>query len=245
MPRTGRVLLRNCPHHVVQRGHNRQVVFAAAGDYRRYLDALRELKESLGVRVHAYCLMTNHVHLLLTPGDTVSDIGKLMKALAARATRYRNKREGRTGTLWESRYKSSPVQSDGYLLACDRYIELNPVRAWMVSDADAYAWSSFVQRMGMTDDIWLDLDPCYLALGTSDTARRERYRTFVREAVPEAETQIIREALQRGQLTGNGRFVDEVEQILGRRIEFRRQGRPLRSTTEEKRPGAGDGAMQK
>ena len=244
MPRTGRVLLPNYPHHVVQRGHNRQAVFAAEGDYRRYLDALRELKESLGIRVHAYCLMTNHVHLLLTPGDTVSDIGKLMKALAGRATRYRNKQEGRTGTLWESRYKSSPVQSEGYLLACDRYIELNPVRARMVSEAEAYAWSSFAQRMGKTEDVWLDLDPCYLALGASDATRRERYMAFVREAVPEAETRVIREALQRGQLTGNGRFVDEVEHILGRRIEFRRQGRPARSITE-KRLGACHGAMQK
>ncbi|OOG21490.1 hypothetical protein B1C78_16120, partial [Thioalkalivibrio denitrificans] len=211
---------------------------------RRYLDALRELKDLLGIRVHAYCLMTNHVHLLLTPGETVSDIGKLMKALAGRATRYRNKREGRTGTLWESRYKSSPVQSEGYLLACDRYIELNPVRAWMVSEAEAYAWSSFAQRMGRTEDVWIDPDPCYLALGTSDAARRERYMAFVREAVPEEETRVIREALQRGQLTGNGRFVDEVEHILGRRIEFRRQGRPVRSV-REKRLGEGHGAMQK
>jgi putative transposase len=101
MPRTGRVLLPNYPHHVVQRGHNRQAVFAAEGDYRRYLDALRELKESLGIRVHAYCLMTNHVHLLLTPGETVSDIGKLMKALAGRATRYRNKQEENKGVSTE------------------------------------------------------------------------------------------------------------------------------------------------
>jgi putative transposase len=110
MPRVGRVVLPNHPHHVVQRGHNRQVVFADARDFEYYLADLRELKEALGLRVYAYCLMTNHVHLLLSPGDTPASLGQLMKALAARMTRYRNKLEGRSGTLWESRYKSSVVK---------------------------------------------------------------------------------------------------------------------------------------
>jgi len=119
----GRVVLPNYPHHVVQRGNNRQVVFAAPEDYQRYLDDLRELKEAFGVKVYAYCLMTNHVHLLLAPGDSAAGLGQLMKAIAARATRYRNRLEGRSGTLWESSYKSSVVQTDTYLLACSRYIE--------------------------------------------------------------------------------------------------------------------------
>lgn len=132
MPRIRRVVLPNYPHHVVQRGHNRQVVFAETSDFEHYLADLRELKEVFGVKVYAYCLMTNHVHLLLASGDTASGLGQLMKALAARMTRYRNRLEGRSGTLWESRYKSSVVQSDTYLLACSRYIELNPVRARIV-----------------------------------------------------------------------------------------------------------------
>ena len=129
MPRMGRVVLPNYPHHVVQRGHNRQVVFAEDEDFQRYLSDLYELKYIFGVKLYAYCLMTNHVHLLLAPGDSIAGLGQLMKALAARATRYRNQLEGRSGTLWESRYKSSVVQSDAYLLACCRYIELSPVRA--------------------------------------------------------------------------------------------------------------------
>ncbi len=108
--------------------------------------------------------MTNHVHLLLAPGESVSGMGRLMKALAARATRYRNRLEGRSGTLWESRYKSSPVQRNCYLLACCRYSELNPVRAGMVAGPADYRWSSFRQRMGAGGDVWLDSDPCYLAL---------------------------------------------------------------------------------
>ena len=140
MPRMGRVVLPNYPHHVVQRGHNRQVVFAGEADFRRYLDDLRELKSAFGVGVYAYCLMTNHVHLLLAPGEAVAGLGQMMKALAARATRYCNKLEGRSGTLWERRDKSSPVQTDQYLLACDRYIELNPVRARMVNRPEEYKW---------------------------------------------------------------------------------------------------------
>jgi putative transposase len=122
----------------VQRGHNRQVVFAEPGDFERYLADLRELKDAFGIKVYAFCLMTNHVHLLLAPGESTSGLGQLMKALAARMTRYRNKLEGRSDSLWESRYKSSIVQSDTYLLACSRYIELNPVRARMVERAEEY-----------------------------------------------------------------------------------------------------------
>ena len=124
MPRMGRIVLPNYPHHVAQRGHNRQVVFAAEQNYQRYISDGRELKDVLGVEVYAYCLMTNHVHLVLEPGEAIVGLGQLIRA---RATRYRNRLEGRTGTLWESRYNSSVVESDAYLLACCRYIELNPV----------------------------------------------------------------------------------------------------------------------
>ena len=226
MPRKGRVVLPNYPHHVVQRGHNRQLVFAGEPDLRRYLDDVRELKEAFSVRVYAYCLMTNHVHLLLCPGEAVSGLGQMMKSLAARATRYRNKLEGRSGTLWESRYKSSPVQTELYLLACIRYIELNPVRAAMVSEPDSYEWSSYRQHAGTDAEVWIDYDPFYLGLGNTDSERGGRYRRFVSDGVPEQEKSLIRQALQRGQLTGNNRFVDDVERILGRRIEFRAQGRP-------------------
>ncbi|MEX0872798.1 MAG: transposase [Aquisalimonadaceae bacterium] len=222
----GRIVLPNYPHHVVQRGHNRQVVFAGDADYQRYIADLRELKEAFGVRVYAYCLMTNHVHLLLAPGESAVGMSRLMKALAARATRYRNRLEGRSGTLWESRYKSSPVQTEQYLLACCRYIELNPVRARMVAEPGAYRWSSYPLRVGTLGQEWLDRDPCYLALGATEAVRRIRYAQFVRDAIPEGEWALIGEAVQRGQLTGGARFAAEVERIVGRRVERRGQGRP-------------------
>ena len=128
MPRMARIVLPNFPHHIVQRGHNRQATFAEAADFERYLDTLREYKAEYRVKVLAWCLMTNHLHLLLAPED-LDGLGKLMKRLAGRQTRYHNHLEGRSGTLWEGRYKSSVVQSDAYFLACCRYIELNPVRA--------------------------------------------------------------------------------------------------------------------
>ncbi|XHF33559.1 transposase [Pseudomonas chlororaphis] len=230
MPRTGRIVLPHYPHHIVQRGHNRQVVFAEPRDFERYLSDLCELKEALGIKVYAYCLMTNHVHLLLAPGESTSSLGQLMKALAARMTRYRNKVEGRTGTLWESRYKSSVVQSDTYLLACSRYIELNPVRAHMVARAEDYRWSSSALRVNdFSENTWLDKDPCFLELGPNDSIRRERYKSFVEMATPTNELQLIRGAPQRGQLTGDMRFVDEIEKITGRCIQFRERGRPEKS----------------
>ena len=226
MPRMGRVVLPGYPHHVIQRGHNRQAVFAEPADYRYYLDTLSEFKAVYGIEVNAWCLMTNHVHLLLTPGEEVAGLGQLMKRLAGRQTRRHNRLEGRSGTLWESRYKSSPVDTDRYLLACVRYIELNPVRASMVASPESYPWSSCRHRLGRTRCSWLDEDPCYVALGVTEEARRRRYRVFLDAAIPAGEWTLIREAAQRGQLTGDERFVAEVESILGRRVEQRRPGRP-------------------
>ena len=225
MPRVTRVVLPHYPHHVVQRGHNRQVVFAASGDYQRYVDTLREFKELYDVAVHAFCLMTNHVHLLLSPHDTAG-IGKLMKRLAGRQTRHHNRLEGRSGTLWEGRFKSSPVERDDYLLACCRYIELNPVRAGIVARPQDYAWSSCRYRFGLGVATWLDYDPAYLGLGRNETERRDLYQGFLHSAIPNGEWRLIREAVQRGQLTGADRFTDEVARILGRRMERRGQGRP-------------------
>lgn len=228
MPRMARVVLPHYPHHIVQRGHNRQVTFAETADFERYLATLREFKEEYGVQLYAFCLMTNHVHLLLAPRESTG-IGKLMKRLAARQTRHHNRLEGRSGTLWEGRYKSSLVSRDDYLLACCRYIELNPVRARMVAAPQDYPWSSYRYRLGLETAEWLDLDPCYLALGAHETARRQRYRDFLRSTIPGGEWELIRDAVQRGQLTGTDRFTDEVAGILGRRVERRGQGRPAKA----------------
>lgn len=202
MPRTGRVLLPNYPHHIVQRGRDRQAVFAGPRDYERYLETLAEFKTLFGIRVFAYCLMTNHVHLLLAPGGETASVGRLMQRLAGRQARCRDDPGRRIGTLWESRYKSSPVESDAYLLACSRYIELNPVRARMVEDPAHYRWSSCAHHLGMANCDWLDDDPCYLSLGSDAAQRRDRYREFLCAAIPSNEWGVIREAVRRGRVTG-------------------------------------------
>jgi putative transposase len=225
MPRTGRVILPNYPHHVVQRGHNRQIVFPQSQDYRYYLDTLLEWKAGYDIKVYAWCLMTNHVHLVLEPPEAVENLGRLMKRLAGRQTRYVNRRLARSGTLWEGRYKSSPIQTDAYFLACCRYVELNPVRAGMVADPDSYPWSSYCSRPMSSATGLLDEHPTYRALGRSPVERLQQYRQFVRAGTPDAELQLIRQSLQRCQLTGDGRFVDTVERLTGRRVEHKAPGR--------------------
>ena len=230
MPRLGRTVVPSYPHHIVQRGHNKQVVFAEPCDFECYLTTLAEFKAQYDIKVYAFCLMTNHVHLIVQPSEDVAWLGRLMKRLAGRQTRYVNRQERRSGTLWESRYKSSPIQTDAYLLACCRYVELNPVRAGMVATPGEYQWSSYAQHVGETASYaWLDVDPCFEGLATTKPSRQTRYREFVFSAIPAGEWDLIREALQRGQLTGQSRFVDEVEAIVGRRIEHRRQGRPKKN----------------
>lgn len=236
MPRVGRAVLPDYPHHIIQRGHNRQVVFAEPGDLERYLDTLANFKDIYGVKVYAWCLMTNHIHLLVAP-ESMAGLGQLMKRLAGRQTRYHNRLEGRTGTLWGSRYKSSPVDSDSYLLACARYIELNPVRARIVASPEEYLWSSCRYRLGHAQHEWLDFDPCYLALGKTEEERQLRYSEFLRAAIPEGEWSFIREAVQRGQLTGTDRFVAQVETILGKRIENRSRGRPPKNPPRQQALG--------
>lgn len=205
------------PHHIVQRGHNRQLVFAEHSDYEHYLSSLRGLKEQCGIKVFSYCLMTNHVHLLASP-DTAAGLGASMKGLAARATRYRNKPEGRSGMLCEGRYKSSVVDSDEYLLARSRYIELNPVPARMVVLAGDYEWSSFQQRAGAKPE-WLDGHVCFDSLGSTKAAVRSKYAEFVESGIPDAEYELIRQAVQRNQLTGSGKFNKKRGQIYFRDVD--------------------------
>ena len=226
MPRKPRIILPNTPHHIVMRGHNRQAVFAESSDYERYLDTLARLKYDLEVEVYSFCLMTNHVHLLIRPGENVKSLSKLMNYLSSWHTKTHNWLEQRTGTLWEGRFKSSPVDTDSYLLACSRYIELNPVRAGMVDNPSDYRWSSYNDKIGRGRFKWLDRDPTFLSLGDSLKKAQHRYSKFVLERIDQDELTVIRDSLNRGSPTGNDRFVSQVESIIGRRSQRRSLGRP-------------------
>jgi len=234
MPRTARLVVPNTPHHVIQRGHNRKSVFVHEQDYRYYLENLFEWKTRLGCRLYGWCLMTNHVHLLVDPGDEPDNLGQLMKRIAGRQTRYVNTLERRTGSLWEGRYKSSPVETDTYLLACARYIELNPVRASMVAFPQDYPWSSYRAKVGGIQEPGLDRDPAYLALGPSSRLCHRRYRDWVNSAIPEQEWKQIRAAVQSGDITGSDRFRQEIEVRLQVRLEKKQRGRPRKHKIEYK-----------
>ena len=227
MPRKARLLVPNCPHHIVQRGHNRNTVFVADEDYRFYLENLFEWKVKLGIKVYAWCLMTNHVHLIVEPGEDAKTLSELMKRLAGRQSALVNKLEKRTGSLWDGRFKASPIQRDEYMLPCLRYVEMNPVRASMVAGPRQYRWSSYRERMGLVSRKDLDLDLTYLSLGESEDVCREHYKKYVKIGISDKEVKMLREALQRNRLTGNERFAEDVYKRLGFRVENRGRGRPV------------------
>ncbi|OZI47988.1 transposase [Bordetella genomosp. 5] len=228
-PRLARTVVAHVPHHIVQRGHRRQTIFAGDDDYRAYLDDLDEKRQELDVQVHAYCLMTNHVHLLLTPSEPAA-LAKLMKEVSRRATRRWNVRIGATGTLWESRYKSSAVQTELYLLACIRYIELNPVRAGMVTAAEDYRWSSHRARMGTASMGFLNFHPVYLALGRDEAERRRVYREYIASSCDAEATDRIRTATRSGQPLASEQYSRQLEGALGRKVLVGKRGRPLKGS---------------
>jgi putative transposase len=169
MPRQPRLILPEVAAHIVQRGNNRGACFRHRSDYLVYLLHLRELANKLGCAVHAYCLMTNHVHLLMTP-STAQACTDLMRDLGQRYVQYFNRRYERTGTLWEGRFRSCIAQSAAYVLACYRYIELNPVRAGMVREPQDYEWSSHAVNVGLREDPFITPHAEFLAL-SNDACR--------------------------------------------------------------------------
>ncbi len=229
MPKKARVLVPNYPHHIVQRGHNRKAVFLIEDDYRYYLENLKQFKTTYGIKIYAYCLMTNHVHLLVEPPDDATVLSRMMKRLAGRQAACINKREARSGALWGGRFKASPVDRECYLLACSRYIDLNPVKARMVFKPEDYPWSSYRKKAGYESMDWLDTDSCFDGLGSPNKDRCVAYQEFVGQGTPSVEQKFIAQALQRNQLTGDDLFIDEIEQCLGFRIEHRERGRPVRT----------------
>jgi putative transposase len=226
MPRQARFILPNSPHHIIQRGHNRQNIFTDSEDYLYYLDTLETWKAQLGCKIFAYCLMNNHVHLVVDPGDKPEHLGLLMKRLAGRQTRYINAMQKRSGSLWEGRYKSSPVQIDTYLQVCCRYVEMNPMRTEIVDDPADYRWSSCQAKVGRCKQPWLDFDPFYLSLGKSAAQRARKYTAWLQKPISERELHLIRTATQRGQFIGHEWLAEELSVQFDHPLVLRGPGRP-------------------
>ena len=225
MPRRARIRHAGVPQHVIQRGNNHAACFFADEDYQSYLGSLLEGATRYGCDIHAYVLMTNHVHLLVTP-ETDESLSSMMRYLGSRYVQYVNHVYRRSGTLWEGRYKSSLIDSEGYLLTCYRYIELNPVRAGMVKDASGYRWSSYgAHALGQADELIRD-HPCYLALGVTDENRIAVYKELFRHQMDGASLKAIREAVNSGTALGSERFKDEIEATLARSVRLGTPGRP-------------------
>jgi putative transposase len=227
MSRLPRFDLPGIPQHVVQRGNNR-LPCLDENDRQHYLQGLLSALRRFGCRLHAYVLMSNHVHLLLTP-DEAGALSRLMHTFSRNYAGCFNHRHGRTGTLWEGRYKACVVGSSRYFLACSRYIELNPVRAWTVARPDDYAWSSWRGHVGQRVDPLLTPHPEYLALGADPATRALAYRTLSAEALPEDLVEEIRHYLQQQKALGSDRFRAWVEARTGRFAGLRQVGRPSKT----------------
>jgi len=223
MARLLRLCIPGIPQHIIQRGVNRQACFAAEQDFTAYAHWLHNCAVKYRVAIHAWVFMTNHVHLLVTPKDKQST-SRMMQTLGRYYVRYFNQTYRRTGTLWEGRFKSSLVNAEEYLLICQRYIELNPVRAGMVATPGEYRWSSYGSNgLGNPAKLWTP-HPVYSALGKSVKERTSSYRKLFSGHLDEKLIIEIRELTNKGMALGNDRFKDEIEALSGRRVRLLKQG---------------------
>ena len=226
MARLPRLTVPGYPHHLIQRGNNRQPMFTDQADYKRLLEYLREAAQRYGVAIHAYVLMGNHFHLLVTPEDEHGLPG-MMQTLGRRYVRVYNNLHGRTGTLWEGRYKATIIESERYLIACMAYIELNPVRAGMVSDPADYPWSSYAHQVGIRHDSLVTPHSLYWGLGNTPFSREAAYRGIAEAGLDGEQVNRLTQATLKGWALGGDEFVKDLQERVGRRITPQKAGRPV------------------
>lgn len=226
MARLSRLTLPGYPHHVIQRGNNGQAIFASAADYQTLLDLLGENARKFAVDIHAYVLMSNHFHLLVTP-QTLEALPQMMQAVGRRYVRYFNDSQKRSGTLWEGRYKSTLIQADRHLLACMSYIDLNPVRAGLVAQARDYRWSSHAHYTGLHIDKLITPHPLVWALGNTPFAREAAYAELVQSGISPGQQVALTDSALRGWALGDADFVADLQKRTERRVTKSSAGRPV------------------
>src|SRR5579859_2662527 len=230
MARPPRLELPDVPLHVIQRGNNRAACFFSEADRRFYLKCLAQAALARGCAIHAYVLMTNHVHLLVTPSEAGA-VGAMMQDVGRRYVRVINTIHRRTGSLWEGRFRSSLIDSERYLITCHRYIELNPVRAGIVGHPAAYPWSSHAYYGNARPDGLITEHPEYQRLGRSAAERRTSFRALCAEQLPQRLIDQIREAINTDSAVGSENFMERAEEMLGRSVRPPRRGRPAKVVT--------------
>jgi REP-associated tyrosine transposase len=224
MPRIARAVAASFPHHVVQRGNNKETVFFNEKDRLKYIHLIGKYSDKWKSPVLAYCLMTNHVHLLIKPKENES-LYKMMQGVTLCYTQYVNRRYGRTGRLWESRYHSCIVDKDSYLWAVARYIETNPVRAGIVERAEDYAYSSARHHIiGDIDDV--------LGEELVEEEQRKDYHAFISDIISEKDIKVIRYHTKTGRPLGDERFTEKMEKKMGRKFSQKQPGRPRKQKAE-------------
>jgi len=226
MARQPRLTLPGYPHHVIQRGNNKQAIFATAADYSMLLDLLEENAKKFDVAIHAYVLMSNHFHLFASP-KTADGLPKMMQAVGRSYVRLFNDRQGRSGTLWEGRYKSTLIQTDRYLLACMAYIDLNPVRAGLVAQPHDYPWSSHLHYLGVRIDRLITPHALVWALGNTPFAREAAYAELVQSGINPVQQAAITQATLSGWALGEADFVADWQKRTKRRVAQKSAGRPI------------------
>lgn len=225
MARLPRLTVAGYPHHLIQRGNNRQAIFATSADYETLLALLDEHAHKAGVAIHAYVLMSNHFHLLATP-ETGEGIPQMMQAVGRRYVRYFNQRQVRTGTLWEGRYKSTLIQAERYLLACMAYVDLNPVRAGIAVEPGDYPWSSHGHYAGLRNDKLVSPHALYWDLGNTPFARDAAYAELVRAGISREQQRVLTESALRGWALGEADYVADLQKRTQRRVAKVQAGRP-------------------
>jgi putative transposase len=226
MARLPRLTLPGYPHHIIQRGNNRQAIFTTPADYRFLLDLLAESAKKFDVAVHAYVLMSNHFHLLVTP-QTTDGLSKMMQTVGHTYVSYFNRAQQRSGTLWDGRYKSTVIQTERYLLACMAYIDLNPVRAAMVEHPQDFPWSSHTHYRGLRLDSLITPHALFWELGNTPFAREAAYAELVQSGINSVQQAALTDATMQGWALGEADFVADLQKRTDRRVAKIGAGRPF------------------
>lgn len=231
MARQARLTVAAYPHHVIQRGNDRQAIVRDDADRARLLALWQEHAQIFKVAIHAYVIMDNHFHLLLTP-ETDTGVPQMMQAVGRAYVRYFNLRHQRSGTLWEGRYRSNLIESERYLLACMVYIDLNPVRAGMVLEPSAFKWSSHKHCIGQVNDPWLTPHALYWGLGNTPFAREAAYAELVQTGLAQREKEQLTQSALSGWVLGSANFVGGLQQATQRRLVPGKAGRPFKKPSD-------------